>query len=269
VESIVDLAKKKFLVIWEVEPPRRPNLNALIEISDAARDLTDVFLVPDCHLGKPSVSSLVIAQKFIEMNHPVIACLNARDRNEIAFKRDLLTAAVLGIDNLLFVHGDAPSQGSKCSDLTVHKMLEITKAIENIKEFGEDVSFTVGAAVKPGKNPAWKTHADFWFVQASSNLDKLFSWRQSVNFDKPVFVAVIVLASYNMASKLNQLIPDLDVPDSVLKALDNDSSFGIRYAAEQIEKIKQSGLFSGIHLIAGRKAKEFIPYLVTIVGSQV
>jgi 5,10-methylenetetrahydrofolate reductase len=38
-----------------------------------------------------------------------IACLNARDRNLLGFRRDLLTAAAYGVDEFLFVYGDDPS----------------------------------------------------------------------------------------------------------------------------------------------------------------
>ena len=41
-----------------------------------------------------------------------IACLNARDRNLLGFRRDLLTAAAYGVDEFLFVYGDRPESGS-------------------------------------------------------------------------------------------------------------------------------------------------------------
>ena len=42
-----------------------------------------------------------------------IACLNARDRNLLGFRRDLLTASLAyGVDEFLFVYGDRGSRGS-------------------------------------------------------------------------------------------------------------------------------------------------------------
>ena len=52
-----------------------------------------------------------------------IACLNARDRNLLGFRRDLLTAAAYGVDEFLFVYGDDPLAGSRTSELTVRTMI--------------------------------------------------------------------------------------------------------------------------------------------------
>ena len=35
-----------------------------------------------------------------------VACINARDRNLLGFRRDLLTAAAYGVGEFLFVYGD-------------------------------------------------------------------------------------------------------------------------------------------------------------------
>ena len=45
------------------------------------------------------------------MGGRAIACLNARDRNVLGFRRDLLTAAAYGVDEFLFVYGDRPETG--------------------------------------------------------------------------------------------------------------------------------------------------------------
>ena len=46
------------------------------------------------------------------MGGHTIACLNARDRNLLGFRRDLLTAAAYGVDEFLFVYGDQPESGA-------------------------------------------------------------------------------------------------------------------------------------------------------------
>jgi methylenetetrahydrofolate reductase (NADPH) len=53
-----------------------------------------------------------------------IACLNARDRNVLGFRRDLLTAAAYGVNEFLFVYGDRPETGRRSDDLTVRSMIE-------------------------------------------------------------------------------------------------------------------------------------------------
>ena len=62
-----------------------------------------------------------------------IACLNARDRNVLGFRRDLLTAAAYGVDEFLFVYGDRPETGRRSDDLTVRSMLEEARCSRTIE----------------------------------------------------------------------------------------------------------------------------------------
>lgn len=58
------------------------------------------------------------------MGGDAVACLNARDRNVLGFRRDLLTAAAYGVRKFLFVSGDRPETGRRSDDLTVRSMLD-------------------------------------------------------------------------------------------------------------------------------------------------
>nr|WP_291819601.1 hypothetical protein [Candidatus Microthrix sp.] len=50
--------------------------------------------------------------------------MNARDRNLLGFRRDLLTAAAYGVEEFLFVYGDRPETGRRSDDLTVRSMIQ-------------------------------------------------------------------------------------------------------------------------------------------------
>ena len=66
-----------------------------------------------------------------------IACLNARDRNLLGFRRDLLTAAAYGVDQFLFVYGDRPTSGARTGQLTVRSMIEELRAFPaDLHSFG-------------------------------------------------------------------------------------------------------------------------------------
>src|SRR5436305_9928654 len=82
------------------------------------------FLIPDNHIGRATVSSIAVAHEVAAMGGRSIACLNARDRNVLGFRRDLLTAAAYGVDEFLFVYGDRPETGRRSDDLTVRSMIE-------------------------------------------------------------------------------------------------------------------------------------------------
>ena len=87
------------------------------------------FLVPDNHTSRATVSSLVVAGELTRRDLRAVACLNARDRNLLGLRRDLLTARYLGIDELLLVHGDEPMVGGRSGDLSVRTMLDECAAV--------------------------------------------------------------------------------------------------------------------------------------------
>jgi 5,10-methylenetetrahydrofolate reductase len=185
-----------------------------------------------------------------------IACVNARDRNLLGFRRDLLTAAAYGVDHFLFVYGDAPKEGRRAEDLTVRGM------IDEVREFGTGPlfqgypDFRIGTVTRPGRPLAWRTRADFVFVQISYSLERLFRWRESLDYDGRMYAGVLVLASSRMAQRVNASIPDIRIPQTIIDKLDHDPAFGIELACQQVEDIRASGAFDGVHLVPVGKFRE-------------
>jgi methylenetetrahydrofolate reductase (NADPH) len=59
-----------------------------------------------------------------------------------------------------------------------------------------------------------------------------------------------------MARRINATIPDIRVPDHIVDKLDDDPSVGLDVACEQIESIKSSGAFDGVHLVPVMRYRE-------------
>src|SRR3982750_627738 len=113
-----------FEIVCEVEPPTRPDLMHVRHQIGVLSKVASAFLIPDNHIGRATVSSVAVAHEVELMGGRAIACLNARDRNLLGFRRDLLTAAAYGVDEFLFVYGDRPESGKRSDDLTVRSMLD-------------------------------------------------------------------------------------------------------------------------------------------------
>ena len=144
-----------------------------------------------------------------------IACLNARDRNLLGFRRDLLTAAAYGVDQFLFVYGDEPLAGARTSELKVRTMLAEGRAYAGgSRDGGTPMRFGAATGLRP--LPAWKQAADFLCVQIGFSLEDLLAWRAAVEVDVPVYAGVIVVASAGMARNLT--IPGLTVPADLVSA---------------------------------------------------
>jgi 5,10-methylenetetrahydrofolate reductase len=102
--------------------------------------------------------------------------------------------------------------------------------------------------------PDWKRDADFLFVQVSFSLDELLAWRDSVDFDGPVYAGVMVMASGPMARKLK--VPQVDVPSAWIEAVERDHSAGVELACDLAGAIGDSGAFAAVHLIPGVRYRE-------------
>jgi 5,10-methylenetetrahydrofolate reductase len=238
----------EFEIVCEIEPPTRPDLTHVRHQIGVLSSVASTFLIPDNHIGRATVSSVAVAHEVEQMGGRAIACLNARDRNLLGLRRDLLTAAAYGVDQFLFVYGDRPSSGARTGQLTVRSMIEELRSFPSASgSFGR--GFRVGIAAGSGPLPQWKQEADYLFAQVQFSLDGLLRWRSQVSFDGPVYAGVMVVPSTTMARKIGADIQQLAVPDTWLDAIENDPDAGVRLACDLVIDIKESGAFDGVHLI--------------------
>jgi 5,10-methylenetetrahydrofolate reductase len=234
-----------FRLICEVEPATKPDLTRVRHQIGVMSRVASAFLIPDNHIGRATVSSIAVAHEVALMGCEAIACLNARDRNVLGFRRDLLTAAAYGVDQFLFVYGDRPESGARSDDLTVRSMLSEARAFAT----AQGSTFQLGATTRLTAVPAWKTEADFLFVQVGFSLPKLLEWRAAVDFAGPIFAGVMVPPSAATARKWAETMPDFAVPDALVAALEKDADAGVDFACQLIADIEESQAFAGVHLV--------------------
>jgi methylenetetrahydrofolate reductase (NADPH) len=256
-----DVTAVDFEFICEVEPATRPDLMHVRHQIGVMSRVASAFLIPDNHIGRATVSSIAVAHEVALMGGRAIACLNARDRNVLGFRRDLLTAAAYGVDEFLFVYGDRPETGARSDDLTVRTMMAEARRFPGGASGGGALRVGVTSGLRP--LPSWKHHADFLLAQVSFSLDDLLAWRTALDFDGPVYAGVMVIASAAMARKLSTDIPQLAVPPSIIDRIERDRSAGVTIAHDLCEAIKESGAFDGVHLIPVSKYREMAALLET------
>lgn len=245
-----------FSILCEIEPPRRPDIEHVRDQIHVLNETVDAFLIPDNHLGRATVSSVAVAHEVAYMGGLPIACLNARDRNLLGFRRDLLTAAAYGVNHFLFVYGDPQKEGRRTEDLTVRGMLDEVRAYGTGSLFQGYPDFRIGTVAKTGRALTWKARADYIFVQITYSLERLLRWREALDFEGKMYAAVLVLAGKRMAQRVNASLPDIRIPEQVIDRLDGDPDAGVDLACEQIAEIKDSGAFDGVHLVPVGKYRE-------------
>ncbi len=254
------MAVPNFELICEVEPATRPDLMHVRHQIGVMSRIASAYLIPDNHIGRATVSSIAVAHEVALMGGRSIACLNARDRNVLGFRRDLLTAAAYGVSEFLFVYGDRPETGARSDDLTVRSMLAEARRFSQDRGAAAG-SVRLGVASGLKRLPAWKAEADFLLTQVSFSIDDLLDWRASVRFDGPVYAGVMVIASAPMARRLSAEIAQLAVPASVIDRIERDRMAGVEIACDLITAIRDSGAFDGVHLIPVTRYREMAAWL--------
>jgi 5,10-methylenetetrahydrofolate reductase len=253
------MGTSNFELICEVEPAVRPDLMQVRHQIGVLSRIASAFLIPDNHIGRATVSSIAVAHEVALMGGRAIACLNARDRNTLGFRCDLLTAAAYGVSEFLFVYGDRPESGARSDDLTVRSMLAEAREFSQVG--AESGRFRLGVASGLQRLPAWKRDADFLLAQVTFSLDDLLKWRESVSFDGPVYAGVMVIASASMARKLSSEIPQLAVPGPIVDRIEQDRHAGVQIACELVTAVRDSGAFDGVHLIPVARYREMASLL--------
>jgi len=259
------MASRSFEIICEIEPATRPDVMHVRHQIGVLSKVVSAYLIPDNHIGRATVSSIAVAHEVRLMGGRSIACINARDRNVLGFRRDLLTAAAYGVNEFLFVYGDRPETGARSDDLTVKAM--IREAREFAKQTKRDESIRLGLATGLRSLPAWKHSADFLLAQVTYSTDELLRWRSSVTFDGPIYAGVMVLPSSTMARKLSGDVPQLAVPESIIGRLEKGNEAGVDIACDLIKEIYESEAFDGVHLIPVTRYREMAARLEVLLSS--
>lgn len=241
-------------MICEIQPPTRPDLMQVRHQIGVMSRIASAFLIPDNHLGRATISSVAVAHEVDQMGGRSVACLNARDRNLLGLRRDLLTAAAYEVDEFLLVYGDQPSAGARTGELTVRSMMDEVHHFEAFEAAG--IAPKLGVTSRLGPLPAWKAEADFLFVQASYRPDALAAWRDSLDFAGSVYAGVLVPPSGARARKWATEIPEIQIPEDWIAAVDRDRSAGVSLACQLVIDIAGLGGFDGVHLIPGVRYRE-------------
>ncbi|NQT21849.1 MAG: methylenetetrahydrofolate reductase, partial [Candidatus Omnitrophica bacterium] len=157
------IEKKKFVITSEIGPPKGVDIEEAIQGAVLIKERVDAINVTDLQSSVMRMGSLATCHLLIDAGIEPIFQLTCRDRNRLALQSDLLSAYVLGIENVLALTGDHPALGDHPEakpvfDLDVVTLLD---AIQKLNS-GLDLSgnplkgvpnFFSGAVVNPGADP--------------------------------------------------------------------------------------------------------------------
>lgn len=262
----------KFIVTSEIGPPKGIDVKELIEETKLIKGRVDAVNVTDLQSAVMRLGSLAVSYLLKKEGLEPIYQLTCRDRNRLALQSDALSAAVLGIENILVLTGDHPSRGDHPEakpvyDLDSVQLIEAVKKLESGRDMaGKELkgvpNFCVGAVVNPGSDPLEpelikyekkiKAGAEFFQTQGVYDVESFARFVDKVKkFDTCIIAGIILLKSANMARYMNKNVAGIFVPEGLIKEIEGAADAqakAVEIAARTIKELK--GLAHGVHIMS-------------------
>ena len=270
----------KFVVATEVVPPISANAATLVKNIELVKPFVSAVNFTDASSATPKMSAIACSKLALETGAEPVFQIAARDTTRTGLQSTVIGASGVGIRNILCITGDnpvigpSPASSMNMVDIDSVQMLWILRRMrdEGIYLDGRKMKnppkFFLGASSTPtASEPALQAIRDHKKVNAGAQFiqtniifepEKLDLWLEQLDkrsvLDKVyILVGVAPLKSYRMAVYLNEKVPGITLPGSILermeKAGDIAQEEGVQIALEIIEKIKDKRGVNGIHLM--------------------
>jgi 5,10-methylenetetrahydrofolate reductase len=270
-----NLEAGKFVVTAEVGPLKGTKVTEIEEVAELLQGKVDAVNVTDQQSAVMRLGSLATCHLLKDKGLDPVFQMTCRDRNRLALQSDLLSAAVLGIENVLAITGDLPMLGDHPQSKPVYDLdsVQLLWVIKQLCE-GHDMAgnelegvptFFPGAVVNPGADTEAsfelqiikmekkiEAGARFFQTQAIFDADTFAKFMKRVEgFGVPVLAGIIPLKSAGMARFMNKNIAGINVPEAMIDRIakaEDRAATGIDIAASTMKDLK--GMCQGIHIMA-------------------
>ena len=311
------LESGKFGVTAEMAPPKGYDFAEQMEAAEVLKGKVHAVNVTDMQSACLKATGLGLCIKLKQAGVEPILQMTGRDRNRMALMGDALAAAGFGIDTMLALTGDHPVVGDCRDSKPVYDLdsVGILNMLSLMEETGRDCGgnplegnvvdkdsgeitdksatpkFYKGAAVTPVYEPMFlqinklkqKVDAGAKYVQTQGIFDLDYFKRFMDEVDKAgiktnIMAGIIPLKAAGMAKYMNQNVPGIAVPQSMIDRLAAAAAegkekgikglpakVGMEMAAEMIAKIKEENICPGVHIMA-IGAEKNVPTILEMAG---
>jgi 5,10-methylenetetrahydrofolate reductase len=267
------LNTKNFIITAELFPPKGTDIAGVMERAEIIAPHVDAVNMTDNQRASMRVGSLAMCKLLKDKGIEPIMQLACRDKNRIALQSDLLSAAVLGIENVLVISGDhtnaAEYKGTPVVyDLDPVRLLGAARLLETGvdlagKKLSGNPKFCLGAVVNPSANPVElqiemfkkkvASGAEFFQTQTIFDVETFKNFKNKLPKDNKVkvFAGVTLIKSVKFMRFL-QSLPGVTIPETVQKRImsaQNPLEEGIQICAELIKALRAENAH-GAHIMA-------------------
>ena len=307
----------KFGVTAEMAPPKGWDFSHQMADAQLLKGKVHGINVTDMQSASLKATSLGLCIKLKQAGIEPIIQMTGRDRSRMAIMAEMLTAYSFGIDTMLALTGDHPTVGDVPQSKPVYDLdsVGILNMLSLMEETGRDCGgnplegnvvdkdsgeitdksatpkFYKGAAVTPVYEPMFlqinklkqKVDAGAKYVQTQGIFDLDYFKRFMDEVDKAgiktnIMAGIIPLKAAGMAKYMNQNVPGIAVPQSMIDRLAAAAAegkekgikglpmkVGVEMAAEMIAEIKAQNLCQGVHIMT-IGAEKNIPIILEKTG---
>jgi len=275
------LASGKFTITGEVGPPKGIDVHHCMQGADMMKDKVVAINVTDIQTAVMRVGSMAISAKLVARGIEPVFQMVCRDRNRLALQSDLLSAAILGIENVLALTGDHVLMGDHKGAMSVYDLdsvglLSAMTVLESGSDLGCDMkgnpntregapTFFKGCCVTPCAETVEpqvvklekKVAAGAQFCQTQAVYDpaafeSFMNALAKRNINIPILVGIVVPKGAGMAKYMNNFVPGVIVPEALLQELgetpkEDTKKKAIEVSARLIREMKP--LCQGAHIM--------------------
>ncbi|MBI2304685.1 MAG: methylenetetrahydrofolate reductase [Chloroflexi bacterium] len=280
------LESGKFVVTTEFPPPKGTDISRMQQIATAVAGWVDAANVTDNQRAVVRLSPLGAAHILQGWGIEPIMQMTCRDRNRLAIQSDLLSAAALGITNVLAMTGDYITMGDHPTAKAVFDLdsVQLVSIIHGLNG-GHDLvgnaldgapNFFIGVVANPGVNPVAlqvlklkkKIQAGARFIQTQAIYDvpTFKEFMSMLDPDVKVIAGVIPLRSVRMATFMNENVPGIKVPPSLMARMESAAKpqdEGISIAVELLQQLRE--VCAGVHVMA-IGMERYVPTILEMAG---
>jgi 5,10-methylenetetrahydrofolate reductase len=283
------LESNTFVVTTEVGPPKGVSLKVVFDDLEHVKGRVDAVNVTDQQNAVMRLGAIATSRALLDNAYEPICQFACRDRNRIALQSDLLSAYSLGIENILVISGDHPllgdhPQAKPVYDLDsvglLHAAKELTRGRDLAgKELNKAPNFCIGAVVNPGADPLEpevikmekKIAEGAYFFQTQAVFDvksfeKFIGAIKHLRSSIKILGGIVPLKSIKMAYYMNDNIPGVSIPESIIQRLEKARSVedeASSVAAEIFSGMKS--MCDGVHFMPVR-ANNLVAKVLDKVG---
>jgi 5,10-methylenetetrahydrofolate reductase len=266
------LQSGKFLVTSEIGPPKGIETKIILEDAELIRGRVDAINVTDLQSSVMRLGSLAVCSLLKQKGFEPIFQVTCRDRNRLALQSDILSAAALGIENLLILTGDYTTLGDHPEakpvfDLDSVQLLQVVRKLQEgfdmngNKLEGAAPKFCVGAVVNPGADPIEpqilkmekkiEAGAEFFQTQAVYDIRVFENFLSKIKHLKTTILAgMVLLKSAGMARYMNKNVAGVLVPDNLIKEMEETKdkvAKSVEIASRLIKELRP--MCQGVHIM--------------------